>query len=172
MFEQKELVMKQILTQFCFLSIFILLLATSAARAEHSMNIKEVSISGSSVYITARATGVGATGIEMEGRVCLSDNSVAVRGSTHTFSQADLRHRFTVNNVPESILTTDFLVAVTESTSGTDCNNGAEGYSQLLSYVRATNPATPVPVMPLGALWILGGLAGLLGVRQLRKAAQ
>lgn len=33
-------------------------------------------------------------------------------------------------------------------------------------------PATPVPAFPLGAIWILGGLAGLLGMRRLLKNAQ
>ena len=30
---------------------------------------------------------------------------------------------------------------------------------------------TPVPVLPMGALWLLAGLAGFLGIRQLRQAA-
>ena len=34
-----------------------------------------------------------------------------------------------------------------------------------------TASATPVPALPLGVMWVLGGLAGLLGMLQLRKAA-
>jgi hypothetical protein len=41
----------------------------------------------------------------------------------------------------------------------------------LISPAASSGSATPVPALPLSALWILGGLAGLLGMRQLRKAA-
>lgn len=40
----------------------------------------------------------------------------------------------------------------------------------LISPVLSSGSVTPVPVLPLGALLLLGGLAGLLGMRQLRKA--
>ena len=40
-----------------------------------------------------------------------------------------------------------------------------------VALISSSGSVTSVPTLPLGALWILGGMAGLLGMRQLRKAA-
>lgn len=55
--------------------------------------------------------------------------------------------------------------------TGADYANSRQLMDYMITGGREAAPATPVPVLPLGALWILGGLAGLLGMRQLRKAA-
>ena len=62
---------------------------------------------------------------------------------------------------------------------GVDCASigdsiGTDVSQELIVINGGSCPAvqpTPVPVLPMGALWLLAGLAGFLGIRQLRQAA-
>ena len=156
--------MKRIPIRFYFFSL-MLLLVTSVARAEHSTVVDAVNVNGSTVNIVARATLASALGTEMQGRACLADNSEVVLGSTFTFTAVGKQHTFVVENVPSSVLSTDFVVSVTETDSGTDCNNGSEGYSQRVSYVWR-EAVRPVPTLPTLGLVLLSILLGFLGIRR------
>lgn len=139
------------------------------AKAEHSLTVPYTEVVGTSVKIHAYATGTESLGVAFNSAVCDAAGINPVAGSSHTFTTKDTIHVFTVDNVSETVLATDFVIGVSEADQSAGCNNGDVGYASANSVV-SSNPSPPllVPVLPLSGIFLLAGLLGVFGLRKLR----
>ena len=147
-----------------------MLLAVGAAHAAHTLTIYSTQVVGTSVYLDTFASGVLATGVVFEARICDATGANPIVGSQHTFTSLETPHRFLVENVPANVLASNYIVSVTEDVTSTGCNPGDQGYYSAVNELGRgpVLPPVPAPALPFYGLLLLGGLLGLLGVRKLK----